>query len=54
MNQCEDRHEPKYRITYKAAKGNRYAPKWLVCEACFENKSPFCNESDIQSIEILA
>lgn len=39
MNQCEDRHEPKYRIKYKPAKGNRYSPEWIVCEACFENKN---------------
>lgn len=54
MNQCEDRHEPKYRIKYKPAKGNRYSPEWIVCEACFENKKQFGNEDDIMSIEIMA
>jgi len=54
MNQCEDRHEPKFCIKYKPAKGHRYSHEWLVCEACFENKPQFGSESDILSVELIA
>ena len=54
MNICEERHEPKYQVTYKPAKGGVYAPKWLVCEACMENRHCFGADEEIQSVEILA
>ncbi len=50
MNQCEDRHIPKYKITYKSAKGHNYRPEWLVCEHCYE-KRPFGSDDYIDSIE---
>ena len=53
MNQCDERHEPKYRITYKSAKGGNYTPIWAVCESCIETKSHFGSEDEIESIEVL-
>jgi len=53
MNVCEDRHEPKYQITYKPAKGGKYTPVWLVCESCMENKTHFGSEEEIQTVRIL-
>lgn len=42
MNICEDRHEPKYQITYGGAKGSNSNPHvWLVCESCFNTKDCF-------------
>ena len=49
MNQCEDRHEIKYKITYKPAKGQNYCPEWLVCEQCYD-KRHFGSDDLIQSI----
>lgn len=54
MNICEDRHEPKYLVTYKPAKGGKYAPKWLVCENCMENRKFFGSQEIIQSVSMLA
>ena len=54
MNVCEDRHEPKYQITYKSAKGGLHTPVWLVCESCMENKRHFGSEDVIESVRILA
>ncbi len=54
LNTCEDRHEPKYQITYKSAKRGSYVPVWLVCESCMENRSCFGSEDEIVSVEILA
>lgn len=54
MNACEDRHEKKYIITYKPAKGGQHSPKWMVCENCMENRKCFGDEELIQSVEILA
>ena len=54
MNICEDRHEPKYQITYKPAKGSVYTPTWLVCENCMENKRHFGQEDIIESVKVLA
>lgn len=54
MNVCEERHEPKYVITYKPAEGGEYQPKWLVCEACMENRKCFGSEELIESVEIIA
>ncbi len=51
MNLCEDRHDKKYLITYKPAKGGTYTPKWMVCENCVENKRCFGSEELILSIE---
>ena len=53
MNQCEDRHEVKYKITYKPAKGQHYCPVWYVCEHCYE-KRPFGSDDYTQSVEILS
>ena len=53
MNVCEDKHEPKYQITYKSAKGGTYIPVWLVCESCMENKTYFGSEDEIESVRIL-
>ena len=52
MNICEARHEPKYQVTYKPAKGSNYTPIWLVCENCMENKKHFGSEDQIETIEI--
>ncbi len=54
MNVCEDRHEPKYHITYKSASGREYTPVWLVCESCMENKKHFGSEEEIETVRILA
>ncbi len=64
MNICEDRHEPKYQITYKSstpkyqavldsATSEKYTPVWLVCEDCMENKECFGTQDDIEIMEIL-
>ncbi len=52
MNRCEDRHEPKYKITYKPAKGQNYCPEWLVCEHCYD-KRHFGSDDITQSVETL-
>ena len=54
MNLCEDRHIPKYFVTYKPAKGGKYIPKWYVCESCMENRTCFGEKTDIESIQIVA
>jgi hypothetical protein len=54
MNFCEERHEPKYQITYKPAKGGQYIPVWLVCESCMENKKHFGADDLIDTVMILA
>ena len=54
MNICEERHEPKYQITYKPAKGSQQAPLWLVCESCLSNEHCFGDKDQIQFMEILA
>jgi hypothetical protein len=65
MNFCEDRHEPKYQITYKSstpkyqtvldsATSEKYTPVWLVCEKCMENKECFGSHDEIESVEVLA
>ena len=53
MNVCEDRHEPKYQITYKSAKGGDYIPVWLVCESCMEHKKHFGSDEEIENVRIL-
>ena len=53
MNQCEDRHQIKYKITYKPAKGNVHCPVWLVCEQCYE-KRHFGSDEITQSVETLS
>jgi len=50
MNRCEEKHEPKYKITYKSAKGMNYCPVWLVCEECYE-KSPFSSDDYLPFVE---
>ena len=54
MNICEERHEPKYQITYKSAKGGEYIPVWLVCENCMENKKHFGSDNEVISVKTLA
>ena len=54
MNVCEERHDPKYQITYKPAKGGEYIPVWLVCESCMENKRHFGSDELIETVRILA
>ena len=54
MNFCEERHEPKYQVTYKPAKGSPIAPVWMVCESCMANVQCFGNQDEIQTREILA
>ena len=54
MNFCDERHETKYQVTYKPAKGSHHAPVWLVCESCLSIKPCFGNKDEIQSMEILA
>lgn len=53
MNICEDRHELKFKVTYKPALGRRYCPVWLVCEQCFE-KRHFGSDEYVESIELLS
>ena len=50
MNLCEDRHEPKFKVTYKPAKGCSYRPIWLVCQSCLENKRHFGSENFVESV----
>jgi hypothetical protein len=52
MNLCEDRHEPKFKITYKSAPGHNYYPVWLVCEQCYE-KRHFGSDVYVQSVDLL-
>jgi len=54
MNVCEDKHEPKYQITYKPGKGGVNSPVWLVCESCMENKTYFGSEEEIENVRLLA
>ena len=53
MNICEERHEPKYKVTYKPARGGKHTPEWLVCEACVNGKNYFGDMELIESIEII-
>lgn len=53
MNLCEDRHEPKFKITYKSVPGRDYCNAWLVCEQCFE-KIHFGSDELVKSIELLS
>ncbi len=54
MNICDERHEPKYQITYKTAKRGEYIPVWIVCENCMENKKHFGSDELIETVRILA
>ena len=62
MNVCDVRHEPRYQITYRGARGSKYkqkpnsdySPVWLVCESCMENKKHFGSEDQVISTEVLA
>jgi len=62
MNVCDIRHQPKYQITYKAARGRNYTqttagsynPVWLVCESCMENKRHFGSDDQVESVEMMA
>ncbi len=50
MNLCEERHTPKYKVTYTGVKGSRYNHVWLVCPICLENKKCFSDKDQILSI----
>ena len=54
MDVCDTRHEPKYQVTYTAAKGSNCYPLWLVCDSCMNNKECFSDKDQIKSIEVLA
>ena len=54
MNFCDERHELKYEITYKPAKGSNFSPIWYVCDACYENKRCFGSDDEIESRKLLA
>ncbi len=65
MNFCEERHEPKYQITYKSstskyhstfesATDEKYNPVWLVCESCMKDKECFGSNDEIKIVEVLA
>ena len=53
MNLCEDRHEPKYLVTYKSAPGGVYKPTWFVCKSCMENKKHFGSDDLVESIKTI-
>ena len=53
MNICVEHHKPKFRITYKPAKGRDSNPVWLVCDICMQNKLCFGSDDEIQKIELL-
>jgi len=50
MNICEERHTPKYKVTYKGVKGRSYNPEWLVCSTCLSGKTCFGDKEQILSI----
>jgi len=50
-NQCDERHEPKFKITYKPTPGQVTRAIWLVCSNCFKSKSFFGDKNLILSIE---
>jgi hypothetical protein len=50
MNICEERHTPKYEVTYKGVNGSRYNYVWLVCPTCLENKKCFGDKDQILSV----
>lgn len=52
MNQCDERHDPKFQIKYLSGKGSNYNPIWLVCEMCMD-KLCFGDKKEILSIEVL-
>jgi len=54
MNLCDERHSPKYKITYRGAKNSNYSPEWLVCKICMEHKNCFGDPHQIVSIEVMA
>ena len=50
-NQCDERHEPKFKVTYKPTKGQVDEVTWLVCSKCIEGKNFFGDKNLILSIE---
>ena len=52
MNQCDERHDPKFQIKYMSVKGSNFNPIWLVCEMCMD-KPYFGDKKEILSIEVL-
>ena len=60
MNICDERHEPKYHVTYKTPHGHNYAhtsntynSEWLVCETCMQNKRHFYSDDQVETVEVL-
>ena len=54
MNICVEHHKPKFKVTYKPAKGRDTSPIWLVCDICMQNKRCFGSEDEIEKIELFA
>ena len=53
MNICVERHEPKFKVTYKSSKDGTYIPVWLVCDICMQDKACFGSEDEIKKVELL-
>ena len=53
MDVCDVRHDPKYKVKYKSAKGSNQNPIWLVCDSCMKDKLCFYDKNQIISIEVL-
>lgn len=49
-NQCDERHKPKFKVTYKPTPGEVTKAIWLVCSKCIE-ESFFGDKNLILSIE---
>jgi len=54
MNICKETHAPKYKITYRGAKGHSYNPEWMVCPSCYDVKTCFGDKEQILSIIAIA
>jgi len=53
MNQCNERHNPTYKIKYKPTELGGITNEWLVCENCFGKKEFFGKAQEIESITSL-
>lgn len=53
MDNCYDKHDQKYLITYKPTKQGTRTPQWAVCEWCYETKRCFNNPNEIESVGLL-
>ncbi len=54
MDNCYDKHDHKYLITYRPAKNTTRSPKWVVCESCYGTRKCFNNQDEIESITFLS